>query len=208
MLIYIVYNIKVPKNIPQNSIFFYFPSIKKIYLLISKAQFVFPGEKTLKWKSVCRDFTRRVFLGSPSAGENEQGKKEYFPYLAEREILWSSINKESENLKGFPELGEPCWIVVHRGKVTGSFIALSTGHCMQAASGRKHGLVWGESTQLRALDNWAYGGCGPVAVAGSPQLSAFLGENRLVQCQDTFLVTYIDWLINVRVEKPLIWAEL
>ena len=45
-LISIVYNIKVPKKSLKIVFFFYFPSIKKIYLLISKAQFVFPGEKT------------------------------------------------------------------------------------------------------------------------------------------------------------------
>ena len=162
---------------------------------------------------MCRDFTRRVFLGSPSAGENEQGEKEYFPYLAGREILWSSINKDSENPKGFPELGEPCWIVVHRGKVTGSFTALSAGHCMQAASRRKHGLVWGvysaEGTcplgHRVGVAQWQW----QVVLSCQFSLESTSSEgNRLVKCQDTFLVTYIDWLINIMVEKPLIWAEL
>ena len=40
MLISIVYNIKVPKKSLKIVFFFYFPSIKKINLLISKAQFL------------------------------------------------------------------------------------------------------------------------------------------------------------------------
>lgn len=102
MLIYIVYNIKVPKNIPQNSIFFTFLQLNNIYLLISKAQFVFPEEKTLRYRSVCRDITRRAFLGSTSAGENEQGEKGYFPYLAERQILCEAVSTRIQKiLKGF-----------------------------------------------------------------------------------------------------------
>lgn len=51
--------------------------------------------------SVCGDFTRRVFLGSTSAGESEQGEKEYFPYLAERETLCEALSRIQKILKGF-----------------------------------------------------------------------------------------------------------
>ena len=139
--------------------FFYFPSVKKIYIYwFPMAQFVFPGENTLRWRSVCRDFTRRVFLGSTSAGESEQGEKEYSPYLTEREILCEELSTSIQKfLKGFWS-----WVRLAELWCTGArwlalFITLSAGHCMQAASRRKCGLVWGESIQLRALTHWGIG---------------------------------------------------
>lgn len=188
--------------------FFNFPAIKKYIFIDFKAQFVFPGRKAWDGGSVCRDFTRRAYSwDQPLQGKMNKERK--LLYLAE-EILCEAVSTRIQKiLKGFRS-----WVSLAELWCTGArwlalLIALSASHCMQAASGRKK--AW-------ACVRWVYlaGGTYPLGhrvdvaqwqwqvVSGISSLGSTSSEgNQLVQCQDTFLVTYIDWLMS-QVEKPLI----
>lgn len=214
MLIYIVYNIKVPKK-SLKIVFFNFPAIKKyIFIDFQGTVCVSWGEKPEMEICVQRLYQESILGINLCRGKWTRRERVLPLFGRKRNTLWSSINKDSENPKGFPELGEPCRIVVHWGKVTGSSYS-------PVSQSLHAGCIWKKAW---AYVRWVYLAEGTYPLGHRVDVAQWQWQvvlryklslestssegNQLVQCQDTFLVTYIDWLINIRVEKPLIRAEL